>query len=80
MVHEADQLRAVQSVVADWIDGTDWRISGFDLEDGELHVRIAGTGREPSVEQLNRELKDAGVDLDEVSLAVEEERRVVNDG
>lgn len=78
VVHEADQLRTVQGVVADWIDGTDWRISGFDLEDGALHVRIAGTGREPSVERLNRELKDAGVELDEVSLSVEEERRVVN--
>ena len=78
VVHEADQLRTVQGVVTEWIDGTDWRISGFDLEDGALHVRIAGTGREPSVERLNRELKDAGVELDEVSLSVEEERRVVN--
>lgn len=78
VVHESEQLRSVQNVVAAWVDGSDWRISRFELEDGSLHLEVAGTGEEPSVEQLNRELIDAGVELDEVSLAVVEEHRVLN--
>ncbi len=78
VVHESEQLRSVQNVVAAWVGGTDWRISRFELEDGSLHLEVAGTGEEPSVEQLNRELIDAGVELDEVSLAVVEEHRVLN--
>lgn len=78
VVRESEQLRSVQNVVAAWVDGSDWRISRFELEDGSLHLEVAGTGEEPSVEQLNRELIDAGVELDEVSLAVVEEHRVLN--
>ena len=78
VVREADQLRATQNVVAEWIDGTDWRISRFELEDGALYVEVAGTGEEPRVTVLNEALADAGVELDEVSLAVVEEHRVVN--
>lgn len=78
VVHESEQLRSVQNAVAAWVDGSDWRISRFELEDGSLHLEVAGTGEEPSVEQLNRELIDAGVELDEVSLAVVEEHRVLN--
>lgn len=78
VVHESEQLRSVQNVVAAWVGGTDWRISRFELEGGSLHLEVAGTGEEPSVEQLNRELIDAGVELDEVSLAVVEEHRVLN--
>ena len=78
IVHENEQLRIAQDEVGAWIEGSDYRVSRFELEDGELRLEIAGSEHVPSAERLNRALFDAGLHLDELSIAVVDEQRIVN--
>ena len=78
IVHENERLRIAQDEVGAWIEGSDYRVSRFELEDGELRLEIAGSEHVPSAERLNRALLDAGLHLDELSIAVVDEQRIVN--
>ncbi len=78
IVQNAEHERLVQDVTSDWLDGDDYRVTELAIDDGELYVQISGSGKAPSVEALNTQLKQAGVELDGISLSVVEEHRVSN--
>lgn len=78
VVRENDQLRRVQDVVAAWAEGSDYRVSRLEFEDGVLRLEIAGSGAVPRAARLDAALADEGVELNELSLAVVEEHRIVH--
>ena len=78
VIHRNDQLRRVQDTVAAWVDGSDYRVSRLEFENDALMIEIAGSGRVPSAAILDDDLADAGVELDELSLAVVEEHRILH--
>ena len=78
VIHRNDQLRRVQDTIAAWVDGSDYRVSRLEFENDALRIEIAGSGRVPSAAILDDDLADAGVELDELSLAVVEEHRILH--
>ena len=76
IVRANDELRRAQEAASAWVEGTDYRIARFELEDGELRLEIAGAGRAPRAERLAHSLSRAGLELDELSVAVVAEERI----
>ena len=76
IVRANDELRRAQEAASAWVEGTEYRIARFELEDGELRLEIAGAGRAPRAERLARSLSRAGLELDELSVAVVAEERI----
>ena len=66
IVRANDELRRAQEAASAWVEGTEYRIARFELEDGELRLEIAGAGRAPRAERLARSLSRAGLELDEL--------------
>lgn len=80
VVGETQRERAVQDAAAEWLEGTDYRVEGLTLDDGDVYVRIAGHGSVPELAELNDALAEKDVGVASLSLSVLDEQRIVNEG
>lgn len=80
VVGETQRERAVQDTAAEWLEGTDYRVEGLTLDDGDVYVRIAGHGSVPELAELNDALAEKDVGVASLSLSVLDEQRIVNEG
>lgn len=76
VVQSSMQERAAQDAAVAWLEGTDYRVVDLTLDEGELYIQIAGSGKEPSLRSLARKLEDSEVGLVGISVSVVDEQRM----
>lgn len=76
VIEASAQERAVAEITVAWLEGSEYRLRVFDMEDGVLSIEIAGVGRAPSPARLAEELDEAQVGVKELRVIPVAERRV----
>ena len=76
IIQASARERAVADITVAWLEGSDYRLLDFDMEDGVLSIEIAGTGASPSTASLARELDEAQLGVEELRVIPVAERRV----
>lgn len=76
VVRQNVQMRQAQTTVSSWVENSGYRVSSFSLSNGALQVEIAGEGAVPSIEQLDSDLADAGVQVKSLAVAKVDEQRI----
>lgn len=69
--------RQVQDVTVAWLDGSDYRVEGLEVDGEDVYVRIVGHGDVPDARGLSDALDEKDVGVQSVSVSVLEEQRVV---
>ncbi|WP_139653278.1 TIGR00341 family protein [Raoultibacter phocaeensis] len=73
LVQSASEEREAKAAVRAWLEDSDYRLRGIDIDDDVLTVEIAGSGMRPSADALAAQVDKQGAGSLEVSVIVMEE-------
>lgn len=76
IVHNNERVRIVQDTVTTWLESSDYRADQLYLENDRLYLSLIGTGDVPKTAMLTKELAQADINLESISLSVTEEERI----